>query len=178
MGCKRILRFFPVLTIGLASLVWAQDTPQAKGKRADNECKQKPFAYDNGPYGQGSWCSECNAEIHIPERRQAPINISGAQPSPLPAIQFNYQPTPLRTIANANNLKVEGKGLIHVENFGDFSLEEFHFHRPSEEAIDNHRSAMVIHLVHANAAHTRYVVVGLLVEEGSPARTPPGSSTR
>lgn len=170
MGSKRItVLFLLTLVVALSSPVSAQGVAHPKGKRAHDECKKKPFAYDNGPYGQGSWCGECNAEVHIPERRQAPINISGAQPSSLPAIQFNYQPTPLRTIQNAGNLKVEGKGSIHIENFGDFSLEEFHFHRPSEEAIDNHRSAMVIHLVHANAAHTKYAVVGILVEEGTPA---------
>src|SRR5215472_4302023 len=133
MGGKRVPCVFLVLTIGLASLVSAQ----TKSKRVDDVCKKKPFAYDNGPYGQGSWCGECNAEVHIPERRQAPIDIRGARPSPLAAIQFNYQPTALRTIQNAANLKVEAKGSIHIENFGDFSLEEFHFHRPSEEAIDN-----------------------------------------
>ena len=177
MGCKRIPRLFLVLTIfvlaiSLSPLVWAQGPARAKSKRVDDTCKNKPFAYDNGPYGQGSWCGECNAEVHIPERRQAPINISGAQPSPLSAIEFNYQPTSLETIHNAHNLKVGGKGSIRIENFGNFNLVEFHFHRPSEEAIDNHRSVMVIHLVHANAkldAHPKYAVVGILVEEGTPA---------
>lgn len=174
MGCTRIPRLFLVLTIGafiisLSSLAWAQGAPHVKSKRvADDECKKKPFAYDNGPFGQGSWCGECNAEVHIPERRQAPINISGAQPAPLAAIQFNYQPSPLTTVKNANNLKVAAQGSIHIDNVGDFTLEEFHFHRPSEEAIENHRSAMVIHLVHANAAHTKLAVVGVLVEEGPP----------
>jgi carbonic anhydrase len=173
MGCTRIPRLALILTICLATLawatfVWAQSAPQAKRKKAADDCKQQPFAYDNGPYGQGSWCGACNAEVHIPERRQAPINISGAQPAPLAAIQFNYGNMPLETLKNAANLKVKGQGSIHIDNFGDYTFEEFHFHRPSEEAIENHRSAMVIHLVHANAAHTHYAVVGVLVEEGTP----------
>jgi carbonic anhydrase len=47
---------------------------------------------------------------------------------------------------------------------------EFHFHRPSEEAVNNHRSAMVIHLVHENA-RKEIVAVSILVEEG-PDPTP------
>lgn len=166
--------FVLVSSICLASLACAQGASPARRAKADDECKKKPFAYDNGPYGQGSWCGQCNVEVGIPERRQSPINLTGAQPAPLAPIVFNYQTTELATIANANNLKVEGKGSIHIENFGDFTLEEFHFHRPSEEAIDNHRPAMVIHLVHANAAHTHYAAVSLLVEEGTP--TPAASS--
>jgi carbonic anhydrase len=165
-----IFLFFALLsTMGLSSLLHAQKPSHAEAKKADDDCKTQPYAYDNGPYGQGSWCGECTLATST---RQAPININGAQPAPLAPIQFNYQPTPLRTIPfGKNNLKVEAKGVIHIANFEDqdFKLEEFHFHRPSEEAIDNHRSAMVIHLVHANATHTKYVVVSVLVEEGYPA---------
>jgi carbonic anhydrase len=166
----RCLFFVLVSSICLSSLTYAQSAPRAKRAKADDDCKKKPFAYDNGPYGQGSWCGQCNVEVSIPERRQAPINITGAHPAPLAAIVFDYQSTELSTIQNANNLKVAGKGSIHIANFGDFTLEEFHFHRPSEEAINNHRPAMVIHLVHANAAHTHYAVVSLLVEEGTPTQ--------
>jgi carbonic anhydrase len=165
---KRMPRFFFVLTISLSTFAWAQTAPHAKAKKSDDECKKKPFAYDNGPYGQGSWCGQCNVEVSIPERRQAPINIGGARTAPLAPIQFNYEPTPLLTLPNAHNLKVQAKGSISIEGFGSFTLEEFHFHRPSEEAIDNHRSAMVVHLVHANATHTKYAVVALLVDEGTP----------
>jgi carbonic anhydrase len=164
----RCFFFVLVSSICFSSLTYAQNAHPAKRTKADDECKKKPFAYDHGPYGQGSWCGECNVEVSIPERRQAPINISGAHQVALAAIRFDYQSTELRTIQNANNMKVEGKGSIHIESIGDFTLEEFHFHRPSEEAINNHRPAMVIHLVHANAAHTWYAVVSVLVEEGVP----------
>src|SRR5260370_27218065 len=41
----------------------------------------------------------------------------------------------------------------------------FRSHRPSEEAINNHRTAMVIHLVHANADATAFVAISVRSEE-------------
>jgi len=138
---------------------------------SDPNCKYKPFAYDNGPTGQPSWCGECNVDLQTPKSTQAPINIQNARhDASLPAITFNYDATPLQYLANLQNLKVAGKGSITIGNLGTFDLVEFHFHRPSEEAINNHRAAMVIHLVHQNASKA-VAVVSILVEEG-PEPTP------
>jgi len=52
-----------------------------------------------------------------------------------------------------------------------FKLDQFHFHHPGEEAIDNHRPAMVIHLVHNTkepVAPGGGIAVGIMVEEGKP----------
>ncbi len=130
-------------------------------------CKYKPFAYDNGPTGQPSWCGECNVDLKIPKALQAPINIANARPdSSLPAITFNYSDTPLKFLANAQNVKVAGSGSITIGNLGEFKLVEFHFHRPSEEAINNRRSGMVIHLVHENDKKQN-AVISILVEAGA-----------
>ena len=141
-------------------------------KRTDTgpDCKYKPFAYDNGPTGQPSWCGVCNngGDLNTP-RRQAPINIQNASPvSGLPQIIFNYADTALKNLENAHNLKVEGNGTISLENLGTYKLKEFHFHRPGEEAINNHRSAMVIHLVHETTTTHDSAVVSVLVEESTP----------
>jgi carbonic anhydrase len=142
-----------------------------RSTESGSNCKYKAFAYDNGPTGQASWCGECNADLMIPRPFQSPINIQNARPdASLPAITFNYSATPLQYIHNLHNLKVAGSGSITIGNLGAFDLVEFHFHRPSEEAINNHRSAMVIHLVHENA-RKEIVAVSILVEEG-PDPTP------
>jgi carbonic anhydrase len=166
------LLIFGFSIVGLSSFAWAQTASRAKTKKAV-ACKDEPFAYDNGPFGQGSWCDVCNATP--PPLSQAPINITGAQRTAMDPIQFDYDPnTPLRLLPNANNMKVEGKGsiTIPIQGFGTFNLKEFHFHRPSEEAIENRRSAMVIHLVHENTAQTQAVVVSVLVEEGNATTDP------
>jgi carbonic anhydrase len=151
--------------------VAGQNKKAIKSAHSDPSCKYKPFAYDNGPTGQPSWCGECNVDLQTPKPTQAPINIQNARPdASLPAITFNYSARPLQYLANPQNLKVAGNGSITIGTLGTFDLVEFHFHRPSEEAIHNHRSAMVIHLVHQNARQET-VVVSILVEEG-PTPTP------
>jgi len=139
-------------------------------------CKYKPFAYDNGPAGQPSWCGECNFDLKIPNPLQAPINITKAErQSNLPEITFNYKSTSLKFLANAQNVKVDGDGggSITIGTLGVFNLKEFHFHRPSEEAVDNHRSAMVIHLVHEKNGTKEAAVISILVEAASEPNAPP-----
>jgi carbonic anhydrase len=176
---RLISRLSLLVTLSLASL--AQSASPAKSAKSTADCAKDPFAYDNGPVGQQTWCGVCNnaAERHY----QAPINIPEGPPDPaLPAIKFTGydQPTsPLKTtLDNPYNLKIytpSGSNSIEIPNLGKFDLEEFHFHRPSEEAVSNHRYPMVIHFVHKKAGCTTgqcAVVIGVLVEEGEPtART-------
>ena len=173
---RLLSRLSLLITLSLASL--AQSATPAKHTKSTADCAKNPFAYDNGPVGQQTWCGVCNnaAERHF----QAPINIPEGTPDPaLPAIKFTGydQPTsPLKTtLDNPYNLKIytpAGSNSIEVPGLGSYTLDEFHFHRPSEEAVDNHRYAMVIHFVHKKAGCTTgqcAVVIGILVEEGQPA---------
>lgn len=50
--------------------------PIAFAQSAD-ECKEKPFTYDDGPLGQPHWCGECN---EAGRTRQAPSTLR-AMPS-------------------------------------------------------------------------------------------------
>ena len=119
-------------------------TPQ--DKKAANECSDQPFSYDHGTSGQQSWCGRCNESGAL---RQAPINIPNTQEStpPPPAIVFNKynEKTSLDVYAhNPYNLKVDYKSSTNPAatisiGSNTFKLLEFHFHRPSEEAIDNRR---------------------------------------
>ncbi len=173
---RLLSRLSLLITFSLAAL--AQSASPAKRAKSADDCAKKPFAYDNGPLGQQTWCGVCNdaALRHY----QAPINIPEGKPDPaLPAIKFTGydQPTtPLKTtLDNPYNLKIytpKGSNTIEIPRLGKYTLEEFHFHRPSEEAVNNHRYAMVIHFVHKKAGCTSgqcAVVIGVLVEEGQPA---------
>ncbi len=150
----------------------ASSTSASKAQADVSECAKEPFTYDNGPQGQSHWCGACNLDT---SKLQAPININTKDAQPdgsLPSINFSgYKATKLVVSENVHTLKVDYKKGLSSITIGkeQFTLVEFHFHRPSEEAINNHRAAMVIHLVHANAAATAYVAVSILVEEGKPA---------
>ncbi|HLJ91078.1 MAG TPA: carbonic anhydrase family protein [Candidatus Angelobacter sp.] len=144
------------------------------GQNTSNKADEpKAIAYDNGPSGQPSWDGDCN--VPLPAFPQAPINIQNAQINPgLPIIQFSYSSIPLQYATNANNVKVavHGQGGITLGTLGTYRLNEFHFHRPGEEAIGNHRPAMVIHMVHekqGGSGEPLFAAIAILVEESSPS---------
>jgi len=151
-------------------------TSDRAGKHPESDKACKSYAYDNGPVGQQTWCGFCN---DASQKTQAPINIPSNTPEPeQPAIQFlEYKASTELVIYENNpyNLKVNySKGTSSIR-IGDntFRLGEFHFHRPSEEAIDNHRYPMVVHLVHTRCEVGKpdcVAVITVLIEQGEPSQ--------
>jgi carbonic anhydrase len=95
--------------------------------------------------------------------RQSPIDIRNPKKVELPAIEFNYKPSPLHIVDNGHTIMVNyaPNSFIRV---GDkrYELKQFHFHRPSEEKINGHAFEMVVHLVHADTDGNLAVVAVLL----------------
>lgn len=103
-------------------------------------------------------------------KHQSPIDIHGAKTANLPAIKFNYQPTPLAVIDNGHTIQVNYAPGSWIDVGGTrYDLVQFHFHKPSEEKIDGKSHAMVAHLVHKNADGKLAVVAVLLDAGGSSA---------
>lgn len=173
MPSRRIFFVALLLLCALSVSIAASDKSRKKGK-SSQECQ--PFAYDHGVDGQGTWCEGCRTV-----RLQAPINISSETPtSSQPVIEFkNYDAaTELNVYPNnPYNLKIdykEGTSSIKIGN-DTYKLVEFHFHRPGEEAIDNHRYPMVVHLVHhkeqagcSPGLPGCVAAVAIQIEEGQP----------
>jgi carbonic anhydrase len=99
-------------------------------------------------------------------RRQSPIDIQKADTGDLPPIQFDYRPSPLRIVDNGHTVMVTYAPGSSIR-VGDhtYTLQQFHFHRPSEERVHGQRHAMSLHLVHADAAG-QLAVVGVLLDSG------------
>lgn len=99
--------------------------------------------------------------------KQSPINIADTVKDKLPAIEFNYQPSPLKIVNNGHTVQVnfiEGSGIkVGADNY---TLLQFHVHTPSEEQVKGKAYDMVAHLVHKNAAG-QLAVVGVLFEKGA-----------
>src|SRR5262249_29333742 len=99
-------------------------------------------------------------------KRQSPIDITAAEKGNLPAIDFNYQVSPLRIVNNGHTIQVSlsSGSTITVADHG-YALLQFHFHTPSEEAIRGKHHALVAHFVHKDA-DGKLAVVAVLFDVG------------
>lgn len=101
-------------------------------------------------------------------KHESPIDIRNPQKADLPAIQFNYQPTPLHIIDNGHTIQINyAPGSTIQVGAKQYQLKQFHFHKPSEEEINGKRHDMVAHLVHTDS-EGNIAVVAVLLSKGSP----------
>jgi carbonic anhydrase len=135
------------------------------GARASEEAHWS-YKADHGPTHWGEM-KEDFAACNI-GHAQSPIDIHAkdARKAALPAIAFDYKPSPLRIIDNGHTVQVNyapGSG-ITVDG-KRHELVQFHFHKPSEEKIEGKAHAMVAHLVH-KGADGKLAVVAVLLDAG------------
>lgn len=87
-------------------------------------------------------------------KEQSPIDIRHAREAGLPPLRFEYRSEPARyVINNRHTLRVNyhdapGSGSYLMMGKKRYQLVQFHFHHPSEEAIDGKRYPMVLHIMH------------------------------
>ncbi len=100
-------------------------------------------------------------------QRQSPIDIRDGIAVDLEPVQFDYKASGFGVIDNGHTVQVNVApgNAIHVGG-RRWELQQFHFHRPSEERIDGRQFDMVAHLVH-KAADGRLAVVAVLLDKGS-----------
>ncbi|MFZ5609752.1 MAG: carbonic anhydrase [Pseudomonadota bacterium] len=130
----------------------------------------KPHWTYEGAHGPDHWAelagefAQCGAGA-----AQSPVDIrtgdvtAGAS-TPLIA---GYQPSPLHIVNNGHTIEVEyAPGSALLLGGERYELKQFHFHAPSENAIDGHHAAMEAHFVHANAAGG-LAVIAVMMEAGA-----------
>jgi len=100
-------------------------------------------------------------------QRQSPIDIQGGLRVQLETIAFDYKAGPFKVVDNGHTVQVDVAPGSTLEVMGRrYELQQFHFHRPSEERVDGKQFDMVVHLVHKDA-EGRLAVVAVLLERGS-----------
>jgi carbonic anhydrase len=120
-----------------------------------------------GESGPANW-SKINSDwaMCATGRRQSPIDIRDGIKVDLEQITFDYHPSSFNEVDNGHTIQVTvgGGNFITVAN-QTYELQQFHFHRPSEERINGKGTEMVIHLVH-RSAEGRLAIVAVLLERG------------
>lgn len=100
-------------------------------------------------------------------KRQSPIDIRDGIRVNLEAIRFDYKPMQFRIVDNGHTVQVNlGEGSSLVVMGKRYALQQFHFHRPSEERVQGRLYDMSAHLVHRND-EGQLAVVAVLLEKGA-----------
>ncbi|HEX8012440.1 MAG TPA: carbonic anhydrase family protein [Casimicrobiaceae bacterium] len=104
--------------------------------------------------------------------KQSPIDIPDekARKGDLAPLLFNYKPSPLKIIDNGHTIQVSYAPGSFVSIEGKrYELQEFHFHKPSEEKINGKGHDMDVHLVH-KGPDGKLIVIAILVEAGKESK--------
>jgi carbonic anhydrase len=153
--------FFPQATHAiLSNACQAAQTEQHQHQTnvsgtADQKCDPH-FTYTPGPHDPSHWEGACNTG-HV----QSPIDIQNAERASLAPLNFHYQPVALNILNDCDHYRIQVK---FPENdwlkVGKtlYTLNEFHFHEPGENAVNGKRPVMVIHLVHRSSESSVLVV--------------------
>ena len=132
------------------------------------------YGADDGP---AAW-SKLSAEYALcgAGEAQSPIDLRVAEASgPADAISFEYQPSSLKIARNAYVAEALNNGhtiQIDVDEDSElaigkqrYRLLQYHFHAPSEHAVEGKRFPMEMHLVHRSGTGD-IAVVGIFIEPG------------
>ena len=101
-------------------------------------------------------------------KNQSPIDIPDAEArkGDLPALLFDYRPSPLRIIDNGHTIQVNyAPGSTFSVAGTRYELVQFHFHKPSEEKVSGKGHDMEAHLVH-RSKDGKLAVLAVLLDEG------------
>jgi carbonic anhydrase len=100
-------------------------------------------------------------------KEQSPIDIRGAHLNrALPPIEFHYIGTSVEVENNGHTIEIHVKpGSYITVNGVRYDLQQFHFHHPSEEAVNGKLTDMSAHLVHKSADGKLAVVAVRLSED-------------
>ncbi|MFZ5880457.1 MAG: carbonic anhydrase [Chloroflexota bacterium] len=98
---------------------------------------------------------------------QSPIDVSNPTEQDLANIVFHYQPSAVNILNNGHTVQVNYDSGSYIELDGvRYDVVQFHYHAPSEHAVDGKLFAAELHIVHKNAAGA-LAVVGILLDEGA-----------
>ena len=152
----------------------AQRIAQQRKKEAAKLAAKPPppprgthWSYE-GEFGPANW-SKINVDWAAcgSGKRQSPIDIRNGFKVDLETVTVDYKPSSFTVTDNGHTIEtaIAGGNFISVGT-RTYELQQFHFHRPSEERIDGKSFEMVVHLVHKDP-EGRLAVLAVLLERGA-----------
>ena len=98
---------------------------------------------------------------------QSPVDLVDATAQDLTNIAFNYQPSQVNILNNGHTVQVNYDAGSYIEVDGQrYDVAQFHYHAPSEHAVNGQLFDAELHIVHKNA-DGQLAVIGILLEKGT-----------
>jgi len=98
---------------------------------------------------------------------QSPIDLKKATKADVGALRTLWRAEAAKVVNNGHTVQVNVGGGSSASLDGDnYTLKQYHFHTPSEHALDGARTDMEVHFVHANSAG-KLAVVGVFMTSGA-----------
>ncbi len=159
-----------VLCLALCALTLSDCSPKSKehGAGASGHAATLHHWSYTGNEGPEHW-AELGGDnaICATGQRRSPIDISGSVKSRTAKIVFDYHPS-AATIQNTGHtiqIAPADAGGVIVDGVR-YQLKQFHFHSPSEHAVNGHRAVLETHFVHQSAKGD-YLVIAVLSDIGT-----------
>jgi carbonic anhydrase len=158
MNARRFCRvFLLILTLSVVDLLVVSAAQEAHTPHWTYEGKEGPKEWGN----LDSSYAACSVG-----KTQSPIDIKGARQADLPVLNFSYHAIPLGIIDNGHTIQVNyAPGSTVTVGEKHYTLQQFHFHHPSEEHVNGKDFPLVAHLVHSDA-EGHLAVIAVLFELG------------
>ncbi len=125
-----------------------------------------------GETGPDNWGSLKEDYVLCSEgTKQSPIDINSVLVSDVDNIEFNYSSSALNILNNGHTVQINydsGSNITIGEK--EYQLLQFHFHAPSEHALDGNLADAEVHFVHAfetDDGQTELAVIGVMIYEGA-----------
>ncbi|ESA33000.1 carbonic anhydrase [Leptolyngbya sp. Heron Island J] len=137
--------------------------------RSAGDSGDKPYWGYTGDAGPDRWGELSDAYATCTTgSEQSPIDLTKAIHGEQPSLSLDYQPTPLKIKNNGRTIQIDYAPGSTIRLDGErFELKQFHFHAPSEHLENGIPAAMEVHFVHQNAETQAFVVIGVLLREGT-----------
>ncbi len=147
--------------------VAAKDASQGSAKKKSGHGATWSYSGKAGPSNWGKLSKDYHACLQ--GASQSPIDIGGTgfDGASVEPIQFDYSLSPVEFINNGHTVQVNyAPGSSMTVAGKRYELLQFHFHTPSEHAVNRQRGAAEAHLVH-KSADGELAVVGVMMQEGA-----------
>jgi len=147
-----------ILSLGLGACAPKAETPHAA---------EPPHWTYEGEEGPEHWGAlDESFAVCGTGKSQSPIDVSTTNAEDLANISFHYQPSEVNILNNGHTVQVNYDAGSNIELDGvRYDVVQFHYHAPSEHALNGKLFPAELHIVHKSADGT-LAVVGILLEEG------------